>query len=99
MKVSNVAVGLEWMVREVSLEEGNGDYNCGSAPLVLNPVLDAGIKLQEGSTLAERALAVIEHFDIPLPLSNPRMIECFRVFSTAIVRLMARLCTGLDVLS
>jgi DUF1680 family protein len=79
MEVSSVSGGLEWVVREVMVpaDSDSGSGATGRVAHVLSPILDAAFALEEGSTLAVRALAVIEHFDIPLPLSNPRLLECF----------------------
>ena len=56
------------------------DMSAAGAPArppnhVVNPIVDAHFSLATGSILQQRALAVIEHFDIPLPTSNPRMLE------------------------
>ena len=47
------------------------------APHVLAPIVDALFALAPTSLVLQRGLACIEHFDIPLPVSNPRMLECF----------------------
>eukprot|EP01046_Picozoa_sp_COSAG06_P009660 COSAG06_NODE_507_length_14929_cov_109.047067_9_plen_305_part_00 len=47
------------------------------APHVLAPIVDAAIALAPKALVQQRGLACIEHFDIPLPLSNPRLIEMF----------------------
>ena len=47
-------------------------------PHVVSPIVDATFGLLPDSLLAQRSLAVIEHFDIPLPASNPRLLEMFK---------------------
>ena len=48
------------------------------APHVLAPIVDdAAIALAPKALVLQRGLACIEHFDIPLPLSNPRLLEMF----------------------
>ena len=57
------------------------DMNAAGAPArpsnhVVNPIVDAHFSLATGFLiLQQQALAVIEHFDITLPTSNPRMLE------------------------
>ena len=46
-------------------------------PHVLAPIVDADYELAPDSLLQARAVAVIEHFDVPLPVSNPRLLDMF----------------------
>jgi DUF1680 family protein len=50
----------------------------GLVPHALEPVVHAVFALAPGSPLLLRSIACIEHFDIPLPVSNPRLLEMFR---------------------
>lgn len=47
-------------------------------PHVMAPILDAVFSLAPQALVQKRGLACIEHFDIPLPASNPRLVEMFR---------------------
>eukprot|EP01051_Picozoa_sp_SAG22_P023195 SAG22_NODE_5877_length_937_cov_1.789976_1_plen_176_part_00 len=47
-------------------------------PHALEPVVHAVFALAPDSPLLLRSVACIEHFDVPLPVSNPRLLDMFR---------------------